>query len=255
MVHRRRLRRIRAVVICVSLAFLGGALVARNSNTAPSRRLGGDNGAVAQPDVEVDKRVMSIIKSTLGVRSRSPRPIMHTFFHPVPNEISGTQMSDKANDDLIAAWKEAWRNAGYDPVVLGLDDAKRHPLYDSYVQKLQTVPMMGKGGKGLNILYNQLCFLRWLAMAAAGGGFMCDYDVFPLEPHQPQDEVRQGYGDPTSLLPYGGQFTGYESGIPSYMSGTADEWTRMAGTVLANALLRTDETLVSDMLALSLIHI
>lgn len=105
--------------------------------------------------------------------------------------------------------------------------------------------MKGIDGKGGNIVYNQLCFLRWLAMASVGGGFMCDYDVFPLSQA------------PSMELPFEGNFTVYSvvkgsetAGIPCLMSGRTDEWTRMALAIQQNGLAHTNETMWSDMFAL-----
>jgi hypothetical protein len=90
-------------------------------------------------------------------------------------------------------------------------------------------------------------FLRWLAVAAAGGGYMADYDVFPIS-------LAPTAQDP----PFGGNFTVYSkiknsqgAGIPCLMSGSESEWTRMAYAILENGLKHAKtENMWSDMLAI-----
>jgi len=96
---------------------------------------------------------------------------MHTFFHEVP-----TGASQDTNLKTLDLWREAWSEAGWEPKILTLQDAKRHPRFAHYEKKLyEQVRILHNP-----VEYNRMCFLRWLAMAAAGGGFMSDYDVLPL---------------------------------------------------------------------------
>lgn len=182
------------------------------------------------------------------------RPIMYTFFEWIPPRNRGTSMSDGADKALIAEWKAAWKAAGWHPIVLTLEDSKKHPNYVDYAPKLSQIPMLGVDGVGGTIMYNQLCFLRWLAVAAAGGGFMSDYDVFPISSAPQMQQQQKNPLDP----PYDGNFTVYcrikhskRAGIPCLMSGRADEWTRMAYALLDNGVKNAGtETMWSDMLAL-----
>ena len=70
-------------------------------------------------------------------------------------------MDDKSDNELLALWKKHWENAGWEPRILSLEDARKHPSYDDYVSRLESLPMDGVSGEGKNRLYNQLCFLRW----------------------------------------------------------------------------------------------
>ena len=96
-------------------------------------------------------------------------------------------------------------------------------------------------------LSKMLSFLRWLAVAAAGGGFMSDYDVFPISLAPAMQEP-----------PFGGNFTVYSkiknsqgAGIPCLMSGSKQEWTRMAFAILENGLKHSKtDNMWSDMLAI-----
>jgi hypothetical protein len=174
------------------------------------------------------------------------RPVMYTFFEYIPVRNRGTSMSDMADRALIVEWKAAWKAAGWHPIVLTLDDAKRHSQFKDYAEKVSGLPMLGVDGKGGAVLYNQLCFLRWLAVAATGGGFMSDYDVFPISRAPKQMEP-----------PHGGNFTVYckvknskRGGIPCLMSGRKDEWTRMAYAILENGHKNANnEHMWSDMLS------
>lgn len=115
--------------------------------------------------------------------------------------------------------------------------------------------MEGQDGQGENRAFYELCFLRWLAMSAVGGGYLSDFDVLPL-----------GYGTgslstpPVPGMPNMGKFTVYSivpesetnSGIPSFMSGTSDEWTRMSLEILTSAIemVKEGEKHVTDMLSM-----
>ena len=84
------------------------------------------------------------------------RPVIHTFFEWIPPRNRGTQMSDVADKALIAEWKAAWKAAGWEPRVLTLEDAKKHPQYHDYAPTLNSIPMLGVDGLGGNVVYNQV---------------------------------------------------------------------------------------------------
>ena len=105
---------------------------------------------------------------------KKSRPIMHTYFDDLQN--FGAGMNSTEHHQLIDVWKKSWQDAGFDTVVLSRKDAEKHPDYERHSQKLIEL--------GVNE-YNQACFLRWLAMASLkddcqDGGWMSDYDTFPL---------------------------------------------------------------------------
>jgi len=48
------------------------------------------------------------------------RPKIHTFFHDL-----GAQQEY----EVLQLWKDEWWKAGFDPIVLTLDDAKKNPFF------------------------------------------------------------------------------------------------------------------------------
>ena len=82
-------------------------------------------------------------------------------------------------------------------IVLSLEDAKKHPEYAALRARIEKLPLGG------NREYDMACYLRWLAMVGAGGGWMSDYDAVPLR------------FSPPPALPNGGAFTGFEGHVPS----------------------------------------
>jgi hypothetical protein len=73
--------------------------------------------------------------------------------------------------ELIALWSATWRSFGWEAQVLGMSDAKAHPMYALFRDKISHFYSRNVGN------YDQLCWLRWLAFDFHGGGLMTDYDV------------------------------------------------------------------------------
>lgn len=70
-------------------------------------------------------------------------------------------------------------------------------------------PMLGRGA-----LSN---YRRWMAMASVGGGWLCDYTVWPLNYFFQHGRV----------LPYDGAITANMGASPVLVSGSADEYRRI----------------------------
>lgn len=92
---------------------------------------------------------------------------IHTYYMPVP-EIDGFD-----SIQLISLWRKHWRKAGWDPYVLNEYHARIHPLYKKFAEAVDKLPTVNPKS------YEYSCFLRHLALATVGGGWMADYDVFP----------------------------------------------------------------------------
>lgn len=83
-------------------------------------------------------------------------------------------MTEEGHKNLVTAWRRAWELYGWETRILTEADAKKHPRFDELTRKLEESDVNG---------YNQRCFWRWLAMSLDGnenGGWMSDYDFFPL---------------------------------------------------------------------------
>lgn len=142
------------------------------------------------------------------------KPVMHTFFDPVPNSCCG--MNEEGHETLLDVWKKAWEAEGWQTKVLTKNDAKSHPDFKSLnarLEKLHVTP------------YNRRCFWRWLAMASlhdedgeeAGGGWMSDYDLFPvgLTSERGVDMSKDG------------TFKSYSLHVPCLIHASSEEWDRI----------------------------
>lgn len=99
------------------------------------------------------------------VQSEIPKTI-HTYYHPVP------EISTVDSGKLIDLWADAWKQRGWNPVVLGDEDARKNPLYNAARMVFEKFPTINPRG------YEMSCWMRWLAMANVGG-YMSDFDLFP----------------------------------------------------------------------------
>jgi len=84
-----------------------------------------------------------------------------------------------------------------------------------------------------------------LAMATVGGGFMSDFDVFPM--NTTPDDFKDGTFSIYEEAPNNG-------GIPCLMSGSGTEWERMAFNVVQNGVEHAEHDFWSDMYASIDIH-
>jgi len=135
-------------------------------------------------------------------------PIINTFVQPLRGEVLLIQ-----DLTIIAIWKHAWKQAGWNPRVLSLEDAKKHPDYKEVNEEIRHLsPVMLKSE------YQVMCYMRYFAMAAVGGGWMTDFDTMPF--HMPTSEY--------AMLPNSGKFTSFESFVPALLSGSKSEWEYIA---------------------------
>ena len=145
-----------------------------------------------------------------------------TYYMPVPE-----LWSEKSQRALIDIWERSWRKQGWEPVVLTEDDAKKHPNYSDYKKKLWALPTE------YGHEYEGSCFIRWLAVAMAGGGTMVDYDVINygfLPSDVPADGkmsiIANDQSPPQDWVPGGGYqagiFMGAVVGQQQHFQGMAD---------------------------------
>ncbi|PIK43061.1 hypothetical protein BSL78_20090 [Apostichopus japonicus] len=112
---------------------------------------------------------------------------IYTYYQPIKvqvvDELSAAEVT-------LKAWKSAWSDAGWRPRVISEDDARKHPEYVSLRTRFERLPT-------INVKeYEMSCFMRHVAMAAVGGGWMSDYDVLPY--HLPKCTKPFNHGEFTA---------------------------------------------------------
>jgi len=142
------------------------------------------------------------------------------------------------DSSALELWKKSWFMYGWEPVVLTIQDAQRHFRYHEFLETLNSGVMFQDGA---NAPYFGR-YMRWLAVAASGGGFMSDMDTFPLYSMLSEDNE----------LPNGGNFTSFDISSPHLVSGTAVEWNRIIDMLLTSfqshsEIEWTDEIAFSDL--------
>jgi hypothetical protein len=132
-----------------------------------------------------------------------------TYYMPVPG-----LWSDVSQRGLIDVWARSWTKQGWEPVVLTEDDARKHPNFSYYKEKFWALPT------GYGHDYEGACFMRWLAVAQAGGGMMVDYDVinYGFLPYDQPPEEMSVFADPTPER----IFMGAVAGQSQYFQEMAD---------------------------------
>lgn len=89
---------------------------------------------------------------------------------------------------LSCLWRERWAAAGWDAVILNEYQARKHPFFDELDAVVSKFPTCNPTS------YERACYLRWLALAQVGGGWMSDLDVFLAGKFQKPDNL-----DPLSM--------------------------------------------------------
>jgi hypothetical protein len=124
----------------------------------------------------------------------------HEFLPQIPN-----------GHRLLDFWKASWEREGWTPVVLDRSHAEQHANYSEFLERYKNLPSVNPPG------YELACYLRWLAMAVVGGGWMSDSDVIPYG-FKPNDY-------PTDALTIWSRGTG---ACPCLVSGTVEHYSQTA---------------------------
>ena len=104
---------------------------------------------------------------TFQDKAAGPRPNVYTFYQPVnPGQ-------DPENQSILRLWLNAWKAAGFNPVVLKGLDAGKNAHYVGFSTAIGKFPTVLEKQQQLNR------FLRWVALETAGGGILVEYDVLP----------------------------------------------------------------------------
>tara|TARA_B100002019_G_scaffold216392_1_gene188987 strand:- start:4731 stop:5489 length:759 start_codon:yes stop_codon:yes gene_type:complete len=82
--------------------------------------------------------------------------------------------------ELIELWKISWSKKGYEPIVLTLDDAKKHSYFETLNTEMRSI--CKEIAKKEISDYGMNCWFRWLAYATQAGEkfYVSDYDAINI---------------------------------------------------------------------------
>lgn len=83
-------------------------------------------------------------------------------------------------NELIDLWKISWSRQGYKPIVLNLEDAKKHPYFETLNSEMRRIFNEITGRVICD--YGMSCWVRWLAYATQPNEkfYVSDYDAINL---------------------------------------------------------------------------
>ena len=121
-------------------------------------------------------------------------------------------------EKIIDLWKLSWKLSGFDPVVLGEEDAKRHPFYETFVEKIKSIHYLIKNKRNITE-YGLNCFVRWLAYANQKSErfLVSDYDIINF------GFTRNNFGEKLNFM------NGY---CPCLVSGTPKQFENLANSFI-----------------------
>ena len=94
-------------------------------------------------------------------------------------------LNDPTQDELIDLWKISWSRQGYEPIVLNLEDAKKHSYFETLSTEMSRI-FKQITNKEIGD-YGMSCWFRWLAYATQADEkfYVSDYDAinvnFPIK--------------------------------------------------------------------------
>lgn len=105
---------------------------------------------------------------------------VYTYYDPTVQ-----QCGLPPQDGVIRLWYDSWRKFGWKPRVLTDRMVRQHQEFKKFSEKINTLPTINARA------YENACYLRWLALQDAGGGWMTDYDVmnFGFKPRPGRGQV------------------------------------------------------------------
>lgn len=124
---------------------------------------------------------------------------IYTYYHPLG------LLENQRQRKLLEFWFCDWKAQGWNPIILGENDANSHPYYHEFDREIAKINSTNPRA------YERACLLRHLAMSNRGGGLLVDYDVFSLGltehylPHTPGIAIL-GLGVPCAVLGSGAGF-------------------------------------------------
>lgn len=76
-------------------------------------------------------------------------------------------------NEILEIWKQGWASRGWNPVVLRLMEASKHPRFAEMKAAVARLPYVGDKQEQANAFY------RWLALDQMGGGLLVEMDQLP----------------------------------------------------------------------------
>mmetsp|Transcript_10577 Transcript_10577/g.19390 ORF Transcript_10577/g.19390 Transcript_10577/m.19390 type:complete len:313 (+) Transcript_10577:166-1104(+) len=171
--------------------------------------------------------VLLLFYGTLLPKSSSTAPaIIYTYFEEIDVSERTTGMENGEDKALLSFWKARWEAAGWKPIILTPDDVmarnQKHLNCTAILNRIKELHLDDFG---------KILLKRWMAMAAAGGGWFSDYDNFPLG--EINGTLTRNHHP--FFLPNNGQMTVHDILSPTLASGNAHEWLIGLESLLKNA--------------------
>lgn len=100
-------------------------------------------------------------------------------------EIEGKSRSDSDRDlqrILLDTWISTWKQNGFEPVVLGKEDAQSHPMHKKYIDSIISAHKEANDSDLHEHPYWIVAHNEWIAFANSveGRALVCDYDVLNI---------------------------------------------------------------------------
>lgn len=77
------------------------------------------------------------------------------------------------SNEILELWKQGWQSRGWNPVVLRLMEASKHPRFAAMQAAVERLSFVGDKQEQKNQFY------RWLALDSMGGGLLVNMDQLP----------------------------------------------------------------------------
>jgi hypothetical protein len=173
--------------------------------------------------------------------------VIYTYYEPPDNNDNEdlphwSSMKHTETMELLHFWQTSWQKAGWTAVVLNRTHADHHAHAVEFETALDALHLVDHSQQ------HKARFRQWWAMAAVGGGILCDMDVFPLRSSWDMDNV------PSTVM------TVYQAVAPALTFGIAQHYETLARALLADAaqqrrLESSDDTSFYWTDALSLVNV
>ncbi len=104
---------------------------------------------------------------TFSEKKDLSRTTVFTYFQ------TPTDLGHGNSSEIVEIWRQGWSSRGWNPVVLRLMEASRHPKFAALKKALETLPYVGDKQEQAGLFY------RWLALDSVGGGLLVETDQLP----------------------------------------------------------------------------